>query len=144
MYSFFLIRQASNLEICVHFTGFTCQNLECYVYSLQKSILLTNSTSSKICFHISGIRCARENKRILKIDIRKLKSFRNIAPGKVLFFNLKSLHSSWPKNLYFSFYSTKMWVLRLGEALLMSTQNVCFLWEIRKLFTWYPLLSRPI
>ena len=24
----------------------------------------------------------------------------------------------------------------------MSTHNICFCWEIRKLFTWYPLLSR--
>ena len=26
----------------------------------------------------------------------------------------------------------------------MSTHNICFRWEIRKLFTWYPLLSRPM
>ena len=30
------------------------------------------------------------------------------------------------------------------EALLMSTHNICFCREIRKLFTWYPLLSRPM
>ena len=32
----------------------------------------------------------------------------------------------------------------LGEALLMSTHNICFRREIRKLFTLYPLLSRPM
>ena len=30
------------------------------------------------------------------------------------------------------------------EALLMSTHNMHFLGEIRKIFTWYPLLCRPI
>ena len=32
----------------------------------------------------------------------------------------------------------------LTEALLMSTHNICFCEEIRKIFTWYPLLSRPM
>ena len=30
------------------------------------------------------------------------------------------------------------------EVLLMSTHNICFRREIRKLFIWYPLLSRPM
>ena len=30
------------------------------------------------------------------------------------------------------------------EASLMSTHSICFPQEIRKLFTWYPLLSRPM
>ena len=32
----------------------------------------------------------------------------------------------------------------LAEALLMSTHNICFCREIRKLLSWYPLLSRPM
>ena len=32
----------------------------------------------------------------------------------------------------------------IGEALLMSTHNICFRGEIRKIFTGYPLLSRPM
>ena len=34
-----------------------------------------------------------------------------------------------------------MWVL-IRSALLMTTHNICFCREIRKLFAWYPLLSR--
>ena len=34
--------------------------------------------------------------------------------------------------------------LVLTEVLLMSTHNICFCWEIKKLLTWYPLLSRPM
>ena len=31
-----------------------------------------------------------------------------------------------------------------SEALLMSTHNICFRAEIRKIFTRYPPLSRPV
>ena len=52
------------------------------------------------------------------------------------------------KYLYFSYFSTKTYPValkkRLAEALLMSTHNIRFRWEIRKLVTWYPLLSRPM
>ena len=44
------------------------------------------------------------------------------------------------KYYYFSYFSTKTYVVgthnkRLGEALLMSTHNICFHGEIRKIFT---------
>ena len=66
----------------------------------------------------------------------------------------KALFSA-KKNLYFSYFSTKTYLvgthqkplgesISLGEALLMSTLNICFCWERRKLFSWYPLLSRPM
>ena len=32
----------------------------------------------------------------------------------------------------------------LAEALLMSTHNICFRGEIRKIFTGYPPLARPM
>ena len=41
------------------------------------------------------------------------------------------------KNIYIVF-------LFLDEALLISTHNICFRREVRKLFTWYPFLSRPM
>ena len=49
---------------------------------------------------------------------------------------------------YFSYFSTKTYVVGThqkhpGEALLMSTHNICFCGEIRQIFAWYPLLSRP-
>ena len=57
--------------------------------------------------------------------------------------------SSIQKYWYFSYFSTKTYVVgthwkRLSKALLMSTHNICFHGEIRKIFTWYPLLSRPM
>ena len=60
----------------------------------------------------------------------------------------KTLFST-KKYLYFSYTPTKTYVegthqKRLAEALLMSTHNTCFRREIRKLVTWYPLLSRPM
>ena len=52
------------------------------------------------------------------------------------------------KYCYFSYFSTKIYVVGthqkcLGEALLIGTHNICFHMEIRKIFTWYPFLSRP-
>ena len=48
---------------------------------------------------------------------------------------------------YFSYFSTKTYVVGthlkcLTEALLMSTHNLCFCGEIRKILIWYSLLSR--
>ena len=53
------------------------------------------------------------------------------------------------KRSYFSYSSMKTYVVGthqkcLGEALLMSTHNICFHGEIIKLFTSYILLSRAI
>ena len=46
----------------------------------------------------------------------------------------------------FSDFSTKTYVevIYVVEALLMSTHNICFRGEIRKIFTGYPPLSRPM
>ena len=33
---------------------------------------------------------------------------------------------------------------RLIETVLLSTHNICFGWEIRKLFFWYALLTRGL
>ena len=65
----------------------------------------------------------------------------NIALVKVLF--------SIQKYSYFSYFSTKTYVVgthqkHLAEALLLSTHNICFCGEIRKIFTRYPPLSRPM
>ena len=35
-------------------------------------------------------------------------------------------------------------VLIRSTSLLMSTHNICFCGEIRKIFSWHPLLSRPM
>ena len=53
------------------------------------------------------------------------------------------------KVLIFSYFFTKTYVVgihwkHLIEALLMSTHNICFRGEVRKIFTWYPPLSKPI
>ena len=61
---------------------------------------------------------------------------------------LKALFSV-QKYWYFSYFSTKTYIVgthqkHLGEALLMSTHNICFRGEIRKIITWYALLSRPM
>ena len=50
---------------------------------------------------------------------------------------------------YFSYLSMKTYVVGthkklLGEALLRDTYNICFRGQIRKIFTWYPHLSRPM
>ena len=37
-----------------------------------------------------------------------------------------------------------LWVLIRSASLLMNTHNICFRGEIRKILTWYPLLSRPV
>ena len=63
-----------------------------------------------------------------------------IALDKMLF----SIQKYW-----FFYFSIKTYVesthyKRLAEALLMSTHNICFHGEIRQIFTWYPLLSRPM
>ena len=57
----------------------------------------------------------------------------------------KALFSS-EKCWYLSYFSTKTYVVGthqkgLGEVLLMSTHNICFRWEIRKILCGYPLLS---
>ena len=36
------------------------------------------------------------------------------------------------------------WRNKKGEAFLMSTHNICFRGEIRKIVTGYPPLSRPM
>ena len=58
---------------------------------------------------------------------------------------VKALFSS-EKCCYLSYFSTKIYGVgthkkRLTEALLMSTHNVCFHGEIRKILCEYPLLS---
>ena len=62
----------------------------------------------------------------------------DIAPDEVL---------SVRKVLIFFFFCMKTYVVgthykHLGEALLMSTNNICFHAEIRKIICCYPLLSR--
>ena len=62
----------------------------------------------------------------------------HIATDKVLF----SSEKCW----YLSYFSTKTYVVDthyklLAEALLMSTHNICFHREIRKIICGYPLLS---
>ena len=104
--------------------------------------------------------------------IRTLHSYMYIAPDKSLFswrnknINLFAAKKKVPylelwhktqllircffsiqKYFYFSYFSMKTYVMgthkkRLAEALLMSTHNICFLGEIRKIFTGYPPLSR--
>ena len=89
------------------------------------------------------------------------------VPGKYFFFQLKSTD-------IFSYFSTKHILCttqerhffqsksidfflflhknvccdtplkHLTEALLMSTHNICFCGEIRKILTWYPLIFRPM
>ena len=49
--------------------------------------------------------------------------------------------------IFFLFLNENMTVVtqkRLAEVLLMSTHNICFHGEIRKIFTGYPPLSRPM
>ena len=69
-----------------------------------------------------------------------LKSTHNIALVKALF--------SIQKYGYFSYFSMKTCCgthqKRLAEALLMSTHSICFHGEIRKIYTRYPPLSRPM
>ena len=71
--------------------------------------------------------------------ISKKSFFYGIAHDKMLFFQSKSIDifliSPWKRVL---------WVLisSLGKALLMSTHNICFHREIRKIFTLYPLLFK--
>ena len=47
------------------------------------------------------------------------------------------------KILFFQSGGIDIFLISPCEALLMSIHNVCFCGEIRKIFTWYPLLSRP-
>ena len=53
------------------------------------------------------------------------------------------------KYWYFSYFSMKTYVVgthskRLAKALLMSTHNICFHGEIRKISCWYPCLSETM
>ena len=91
-----------------------------------------------------------------------------IAPDKMIFLTKNSQYFSYfctklyavathgnrwrffhPKNAYIFLISSQkhmLWVFirstrRLGEALLMSTHNICFCREIRKILCGYPLLS---
>ena len=49
--------------------------------------------------------------------------------------NMSLQHSSW----WGTFFNQKVSIF-----FLFLNNNICFYWEIRKLFTWYPLLSRPM
>ena len=64
----------------------------------------------------------------------------SIAPNKMLFSAKKYYFFLFLHKNICSGYSIEA----LIEALLMSTHNICFHGEIRKIFTYYPLLSRAM
>ena len=84
-----------------------------------------------------------QNSMIIYVDNESLTMIiyvgnESIATGKALF----SSEKFW----YLSYFSMKTYVVgthyrRLDEALLMSTHNICFRWEIRKFLCGYPFLS---
>ena len=66
---------------------------------------------------------------------------RDIAHDKVLFFQRNCIYIFLDKKICCGYSLEAPW-----RGNLMSTHNICFHWEIGKLFTctWYPLLSRPM
>ena len=64
------------------------------------------------------------------------------ALDKHLVFEHKIVNIFFPISLYTYIFTTQK--NRLNEKVLLSTHNMCFGWEIRKLFFWYTLLTKVL
>ena len=101
---------------------------------LKDSMCSEFSQIFQLCQFVMVSKCHREYSRYITLD----KALFFIATDKALF--------SSEKRSYLSYFSTKKYVVgthwkRLGEALPMSTHNICFSREINKILCGYPLLS---